>query len=75
LLEKRINIRVTDYRFSDKMKYYKGEIISKRKTKEKTQISELIELAANHTDFTETDIKKRNKEIIEGFLSFVHTNS
>jgi uncharacterized protein with ParB-like and HNH nuclease domain len=75
LLEKRINIRATDYRFSDKVKYYKGEIISKRKTKEKTQINELIELAANHTDFTETDIKKRNKEIIEGFLSFVHTNS
>jgi len=30
LLEKRINIRATDYRFSDKVKYYKGEIISKR---------------------------------------------
>jgi len=75
LLEKRINIRATDYRFSDKVKYYKGEIISKRKTKEKTQIYELIELAANNTDFTEKDIKKRNKEIIEGFLSFVHTNS
>ena len=75
LLEKRINIRATDYRFSDKVKYYKGEIISKRKTKEKTQIYELIELAASNTDFTEKDIKKRNKEIIEGFLSFVHTNS
>jgi uncharacterized protein with ParB-like and HNH nuclease domain len=38
LLEKRINIRASDYRFSDKVKYYKGEVIGKRKTKEKTQI-------------------------------------
>jgi len=75
LLEKRINIRATDYRFSDKIKYYKGEIISKRKTKEKTQLNELIELAANNSDFTETDIKERNKQIIEGFLSFVHKNT
>jgi hypothetical protein len=72
LLEKRINIRATDYRFSDKKKYYKGEI---GKKKEKTQINELINLAANDTDFTEKDIEKRNKQIIEGFLSFVRINN
>jgi len=75
LLERRINIRVTDYRFSDKIKYYKGEIVSKRKTKEKTQINELINLMTSNTDFTEKDIVERNKQIIEGFLSFVHKNN
>jgi len=75
LLEKSINIRVSDYRFSDKVKYYKGEIISKRKKKEKTQINELIELAANNIDFTEKDIEKRNKQIIEEFLSFIQKNN
>jgi len=75
LLERRINIRVTDYRFPDKVKYYKGEIISKRKTKEATQINELINLAVSSTDFTEKDIEERNKQIIEGFLSFVRINN
>jgi hypothetical protein len=70
LLESRINIRVTDYRFSDKVKYYKGEIISKRKTKEATQINELINLAVSSTDFTEKDIEERNRQIIEGFFIF-----
>jgi hypothetical protein len=54
------------------VKYYKGEI---GKKKEKTQINELIELAENSTDFTENDIEERNKQIIEGFLSFVHMNN
>jgi hypothetical protein len=75
LLERHINIRATDYRFSDKVKYYKGDVISKGKKKEKTQINELIKLAADNTDFTEKDIEKRNKQIIEGFLDFVHTNN
>jgi hypothetical protein len=72
LLEKRINIRATDYRFSNKVKYYKGEL---GKKKEKTQINELMNLAANNTGFTEKNIEKRNNQIIERSLSFVHLNN
>ena len=41
LLEKRINIRASDYRFDDKKKYYRGFITAKGK-KEKTGVVELI---------------------------------
>jgi len=35
----------------------------------------LINLMTSNTDFTEKDIVERNKQIIEGFLSFVHKNN
>ena len=41
LLEERINIRASDYWFTDKVKYYKGQ----QKKKQKTQIHELLEMA------------------------------
>jgi len=75
LLEKRINIRAADYRFEDKVKYYQGFTNSRKQTKEGTQIQELITFADMRSDFTESDINKRNKEIIHGFLNFLKENN
>lgn len=69
LLEPSINIPASDYRFSDKKKYYEGEW--GRKRKERTEIAELIELADSHDDFQEKDIKQREDAIIDGFLDFL----
>lgn len=73
LLEKRINIRASDYRFDDKKKYYNG-FTSSRGEKKATQILELKKLAAQKSDFVEADIHSRNKEIIDGFVEFLKQN-
>ena len=70
LLEKRINIRASDYRFCDKQKYYIGFENSRKQMKEGTKIKELIDIASSHTDFTETDIVQRNTKIIAGFIDY-----
>jgi hypothetical protein len=69
LLEQRINIRASDYRFTDKAKYYQGE----RGNKGATSIYELLELS-RHSDFKEDEIIQRDKEILEGFLEFLNKN-
>ncbi len=71
LLEKTINIRASDYRFSDKIKYYKGFINDKDKKIEGTMISELIQMANTKTDFTEEDIIERNEKIVNEFINFL----
>lgn len=71
LLEKTINIRASDYRFSDKIKYYKGFINDKGKKIEGTMISELIQMAKTKTDFTEEDIIERNEKIVNEFINFL----
>jgi len=75
LLEKRINIRASDYRFPDKIKYYQGYTNSKGQKKDSTQINELKALSENHTDFTEKDIEGRNRQILERFISFLNENN
>ena len=75
LLEKRINIRASDYRFSDKVKYYQGFTNSKGASKDSTQIVELVKLSNSYTDFTEKDIENRNCLMIEGFISFLNENN
>ena len=76
MLEKRINIRASDYRFSDKVKYYIGfENSRKRKKRRETGIKELLELAENVSDFTESDIVQRNAKIIFSFIEFMHNNA
>jgi len=70
LLEHRINIRAADYRFSDKVRYYKGS----QKGREATKIAELLEIADGKTDFTEEDILARNESIINGFLDYLGEN-
>lgn len=75
ILEKGINIRASDYKFSDKVKYYNGyESAKTNQRKEGTKVKELRDLAATATDFTETDIVKRNAEIIQGFIDYMKSN-
>ncbi len=74
LLEKGINIRAADYRFSDKVKYYQGFTNAKGQKKNGTKIYELVKLSKEQSDFNEADIKRRNKEIIDGFIGYLAEN-
>ena len=75
LLEKTVNIRAADYRFADKIKYYKGYVNDKGQTKEGTKIFELASFVNSRIDFSEADIEKRNNLIIDSFISFVRSNN
>lgn len=74
LLEKRINIRASDYKFADKVKYYIGFENSRKQKKEGTRIYELTDLAQTATDFTETDIVQRKAKMIFKFQEFLNDN-
>lgn len=74
LLEKRINIRASDYRFGDKVKYYHGFTNSKGQTKDGTSIVELQNLTTNSTDFTEKDIVSRYEAIMDSFIEYLNEN-
>lgn len=75
ILEKGINIRASDYKFSDKIKYYNGyESAKTQQKKDGTKVKELKDLAATATDFTETDIVTRNAKIIHGFVEYMNQN-
>ncbi len=74
LLEKRINIRASDYRFVDKKKYYNGFTNSRGQAKEGTKIQELVDLAASTDDFTESDIIARTERIMSRFVVFLENN-
>lgn len=73
LLEKRINIRAADYRFTDKIKYYQGFTNSRNQQKEGTQNHELI-LLSTADDFTEADIVRRTEDIMSAFVAFLKDN-
>ena len=73
LLEKRINIRASDYRFDDKKKYYTGYTLANGKKKEETEIVSLKELVSK-VDFTQQDILDRHNEIIERFMGYLTLN-
>ena len=75
LLEKRINIRASDYRFTDKKKYYEGFTNSKGQIKEGTGVVELLDLTATSADFTEKDIIYRYKKMIDCFINYLQKNS
>lgn len=68
LLEKKINIRASDYRFEDKKKYYLGS-----EQKEGTKIYELTKLSSL-TDFKENDIKDRTNRIMDKFIEYLNSN-
>lgn len=74
LLEKRINIRASDYRFEDKKKYYQGFTNSRGQVKKGTDIHELLSYAASKSDFSESDIESRNTSIIKAFINFLNEN-
>lgn len=71
LLEKKINIRASDYKFSDKAKYYLGLVPGKPGT----NIQELVHLASTMQDFDQNDIEIRNSKIIKDFLRFIEANN
>ena len=71
LLEKKINIRASDYRFQDKAKYYLGLMPKKPAT----NIHQLQALAKVQQDFTQQDISLRTEEIISSFMTFVRENN
>ena len=76
MLEKKINIRAADYRFEDKTKYYKGELLDRRQNRKAgTKIVELIKLSNSHTDFVEADIQARNEAIFNGFITYLKLNN
>lgn len=73
-LEKRINIRASDYRFTDKKKYYLG-FERKNQSKVGTNIYELQNLAKELNDFEKVDIEQRNANIISSFIRFLGENN
>jgi len=74
LLEKNINIRASDYRFTDKIKYYQGYTTSSGKQKTGTKIYELQKLSTSVSDYSEKDIVDRKNRIIEGFMQYLKDN-
>lgn len=74
LLEKRINIRASDYRFADKVIYYQGYVNKRGQEKEGTQIIELLNLSKTNIDFTENDLLLREKNMVESFIQYIIDN-
>lgn len=74
LLEERINIRASDYRFSDKKKYYLGYTNARNQWKAGTEIVELKNLTSME-DFTEADIVNRNNKIVCSFIDYLKENN
>lgn len=73
LLEQKINIRASDYRFIDKVKFYKGYTNNKGVEKNGTIIEEL-KLLARNPDFIEKDIESRQRIIIDNFIVYLKDN-
>lgn len=71
ILEKRINIRASDYKFEDKIKYYKGYTNNRNQVKAGTKVKDLLNIASEMSDFTETDIINRRKKIIDSFINYL----
>lgn len=73
LLEQKINIRASDYRFIDKVKFYEGYTNNKGVEKNGTIIEEL-KLLARNPDFIEKDIESRQRIIIDNFIVYLKDN-
>ena len=73
LLEKRINIRASDYRIADKIKYYKGHTTT-RKQKVEPTINRELRSFSEATQFTESDILNRKNAIINLFIDYLRSN-
>lgn len=74
ILEKRINIRASDYRFADKIKYYQGFTNGRNQVREGTKNAELLDLSNTQADFTEINIDNRNITILDAFIDFIKQN-
>ena len=71
LLEKAINIRAADFRFSDKRTCYKE---GTKRSNGGTIIQELLTLAGKD-DFTEADIIARKEQMLNAFIDFLKENN
>ncbi|QTH59879.1 DUF262 domain-containing protein [Corynebacterium hindlerae] len=71
ILEKRINIRASDYKFSDKKKYYTGFTPVNGRHREATKNRELVHFAEGRDDFTESDIKERTDRMVSAFIGYL----
>ena len=70
MLEKKVNIRAADYRFSDKKNYYRGFPNDKWKNIKWTEIKELL-ILSQKSDFIESDIIERKNKIITSFIEYL----
>lgn len=75
LLERKINIPASEYRFKDKKKFYYGFTTNKGVKKVGTNIKDLIEIADTHENFEEKDIIERNNKILNEFYKFLKENN
>lgn len=73
-LEKRINIRAADYRFSDKIRYYRGYVNGKNEQRKGTMNRELLQIAETTKDFGEKEILQRTERIIDAFVAYLAEN-
>ena len=71
LLEKSVNIRVSDFRFEDKVKKYKGYMNDSGKYIEGTKIQDLLTIDNRYEKFDENDIESRNDLIINTFTDYL----
>ncbi len=74
ILEKKINIGASYYKFNDKKRFYQGFITNQGVKKDGTNVVELTKMADKRTDFTEQDIRSRHKDIIDGFIEYLRRN-
>ena len=73
ILEQRINIRASDYRFEDKKKYYLGYTNKRNEKKGGTIVKELENFAkdSSRTDFSAIDIQTRTETILKAFCKYI----
>ncbi|MDR1819525.1 MAG: DUF262 domain-containing protein [Methanobrevibacter sp.] len=71
LLERTINIRAADYKFTDKKHHYNGFTNNKGKKIKGSSVAEIKQLV-KLDDFTEKDIENRDKKIHDTFIDFLH---
>ena len=74
LLEKRINIRASDYRFEDKIKYYQGFDNSRGQRIGGTENLELKNISNVYKKFGEKEIIERTNLFIDDFMNLLDKN-
>ena len=74
LLEKRVNIRASDYRFEDKIKYYQGFVNSRGQRIGGTENLELKNISNVYKKFGEKEIVDRTNLFIDDFMNLLDKN-
>ena len=74
LLEKRINIRASDYRFEDKIKYYQGFYNSRGQRIGGTENLKLKNISNVYKKFGEKEIVDRTNLFIDDFMNLLDKN-